>query len=90
MRSIERNEKILVFYRLITNAYKEEDEQTTVRPLELGEAATDDFIALIYACFAVFQLMTQEDCDIIDFSHIVNKLVVQDLLENKDLRIEDK
>lgn len=80
---LSREEKSVTFYRAIMNAYKEEELQNPVKPLELGDDATEDFVALIYACFLMFKLMTEHDCDIIDFTHIVNKLIIQDLMDNQ-------
>ena len=82
-------EKTAIFYQAILNAYREEELQNPVKTIPLGGDATEDITALIYACFILFQRMTEQDRDIIDFTHIVNKLVVQHLMEELEAPKED-
>ena len=43
----------------------------------------EDFTAMVYAVNMFFDEVTGQEIDIIDFTHLLNKLVVQNLLKNR-------
>ena len=78
------NEKIMNFISTITNAYRAEENQEPVQQMQLtNDNLTEDFTAMVYALNTFFNEVTGQEIDIIDFTHLLNKLVVQNLLENR-------
>lgn len=80
--------KILRFYCALTDVYRDEDERemTGMPSLELsGEDITEDVTAMMLA----MKLFVEQTCgdatgDIIDFTHTLNKLAVQYVMEARD------
>lgn len=63
---------------------EEEKESTGLIPLELkDEELTEDFTAMIYAMWSIYNLITEDDVDVIGFTHIINRLVIQEFMEDK-------
>ena len=80
------NEKIMNFITTITNAYRAEENQEPVQKMQLtNDSLTEDFTAMVYALHTFFNEVTGQGIDIIDFTHLLNKLVVQNLLENREV-----
>lgn len=78
--------KIFIFASALSDVYREEEykENMDIVPLKLKEESlTEDFTAMIYAQWALYRNITGEEIDIIDFTHICNKLVVQKIMEEK-------
>lgn len=79
------NEKIINFMEAIKNAYRSEENQVSLQKMQLNDDnLTEDFVALVYALNMFFNKVTGQDIDVIDFTHLMNKLVVQHLLEQKE------
>lgn len=85
------NIKILTFLTALSNVYKDEENQETIIPLEFSsEEITEDFTALIYAFFAFYRKITaDEDTDIVGFTHLLNSLIVQELLNKNESEVEE-
>lgn len=82
-------EKALHFFAAISDVYKDEEnrELETFSKLELPvDDANDDIIAMLIAFQFVVQRLTGYDGDLIDFTHILNKLAVQNVLEERDAK----
>ena len=80
------NEKIINFMEAITNAYRSEENQVALQKMQLtNDNLTEDFTAMVYALNMFFDEVTGQEIDIIDFTHLLNKLVVQHLLEQKEV-----
>lgn len=80
------NDKVLHFVTALMDVYKNEDEKesTGLIPLELkDEELTEDFTAMIYAMWSIYNLITEDDVDVIGFTHIINRLVIQEFMEDK-------
>lgn len=76
------NDKILNFFTAITNAYKSEENQEFIQQMKLdNENITEDFTAMIFAFNMFFNKITGQDVDVIDFTHLMNKLVFQHLMD---------
>lgn len=78
-------QKIMHFATALSDVYKddEEKESTAMAPLELKEEElTEDFTAMIYAQWALYRRVTEEDIDVLGFTHIVNRLVLQKIMED--------
>lgn len=82
-------EKALHFVAAISDVYRDEEsrELESFSKLELStDDMTDDVTAMLVAFQFVVQQLTGYDGDLIDFTHILNKLAVQNLLEKRDAK----
>ena len=78
------NEKIINFIMAIGNAYRDEENQLPVQQMGLDDNPTEDFTAMVFALKMFFNQTTGQEIDIVDFTHLLNKLVVQHLIESKE------
>lgn len=79
------NEKIINFMEAIKNAYRSEENQVSLQKMQLNDDnLTEDFVAIAYALNMFMREVTEQEFDIIDFTNLLNKLVVQHLLEQKE------
>lgn len=73
--------KILYFLSALQDVYKEPEERESecIPRLELSnDEITDDFFAIIQAFFIFYKRITgDETIDLLGFSHLINRLVVQ-------------
>ena len=77
------NDKILTFLTLIKNAYRSEENQEYTQQMTLDdENLTEDFTAMVFALNVFFNNVTGQDVDIIDFTHLMNKLAFQHLIDD--------
>ena len=77
------NNKILTFLTLIANAYRSEENQEVTQQMKLDdENLTEDFTAMVFALKLFFEKVTGNTMDVIDFTHLLNKLVFQHLMED--------
>lgn len=77
-------EKAMAFATALTDVYRDEEnrELEAVRKMNLSEDVTEDFTAMLIAMRMIFMKITGDtDSDIIDFTHILNKLAVQWVME---------
>lgn len=80
------NEKIINFMKAIKNAYRSEENQVSLQKMQLNDNnLTEDFVAIVYALNMFMREVTEQEFDIIDFTNLLNKLVVQHLLEQKEV-----
>ncbi len=78
------NAKILNFFTAITSVYRSEENQGFVQQMNLdNENLTEDFTAIVFALKVFFSEVTEQDIDIIDFTHLLNKLVFQHLMDKE-------
>ena len=79
------DEKVINFIAAFINAYRDEENREPVQKMQLNDDnLTEDFTAMVYALNMFFDEVTGQQVDIIDFTHVLNKLVVQHLLEQKE------
>ena len=77
------NDKILTFLTLIKNAYRSEENQEYTQQMTLdNENLTEDFTAMVFALNVFFNKVTGRDIDVIDFTHLMNKLAFQHLIDD--------
>lgn len=77
-------EKVINFVAAFINAYRDEENREPVQKMELNDDnLTEDFTAMIYALNMFFDEVTGQEVDVFDFTHVINKLVVQHLLKRK-------
>lgn len=80
-------EKAMAFATALTDVYRDEEnrELEAVRKMNLSEDVTEDFTAMLIAMRMIFMKITGDtDSDIIDFTHILNKLAVQYVMEGAE------
>ena len=79
------NEKIINFMEAIKNAYRSEENQVPLQKMQLNDDnLTEDIVAIVYALNIFMREVTEQEFDIIDFTNLLNKLVVLHLLEQKE------
>ncbi len=80
------NEKIINFMEAIKNAYRSEENQVSLQKMQLNDDnLTEDFVAIVYALNIFMREVTEQEFDIVDFTNLLNKLVVQYLLQQKEI-----
>lgn len=88
MNKNEFDKRIEKFVTALRDLYLDVDERegTEMPKIELKEEnLTDDFTAMIIAVHLLYTSITGDDeVDLIGFTHMVNRLVFQWLLENGD------
>lgn len=78
---MELTEKVVHFIEAIKNVYRDKDKQAPIKQMKFdNDNLTEDFTAIVYALNIFFNEITEQDNDILDFIHILNKIVVQHLL----------
>lgn len=81
MKKIE--EKALRFLTAMSDVYRDEEnrELSVFSAMEFSEDVTEDFTSMLLAFKFVFDRICGDDIDLIDFTHILNKLAVQYIME---------
>ena len=77
-------EKAVRFLTALMDVYRDEDsrELEAFPSLEFADDITDDITAMLLAMKVIVERITGYDGDIIDFTHMLNKLAVQYVMEN--------
>lgn len=83
MKNLE--EKAHQFLVALLDVYRDEEkrELPVFDKLELGEDLNEDLTAMLVAMAAFVQEVSNWDGDLIDFTHALNKLAFQYLMEGK-------
>lgn len=77
--------KVLTFMSALSNAYKDEESREELPKLELKEGTlTEDFTAMLYAQYMLYRKVAGDESDIIDFTHLLNRLALQHIMEEKE------
>lgn len=81
MNNIEQ--KALQFLTALLDVYRDEEnrELEAFGKMNLAEDVAEDFTAILLAFKVVFDMVCGDDSDLIDFTHILNKLAVQCIME---------
>lgn len=82
------NEKVLQLLTAIMDAFREEEkrELSFFPKLELDDDLTGDVTALLLAMKTFVENIVSFDGDLIDFTHLLNKLAVQFVVEQEGKR----
>ena len=68
----------------IKNVYRNEENQVPLQKMQLNDDnLTEDIVAIVYALNMFMREVTEQEFDIIDFTNLLNKVVVQYLLKQK-------
>ena len=80
---MDLKEKALYFVAALKDVYcsEEQRELNFLGKLSIGEDVTEDFTAMLLAMLTMVSAMTDFDGDLIDFTHMLNKLAVQFIME---------
>ena len=78
--------KALQFMAALADVYRDEDDRElyAFSKMEMGGGITEDFTAMLVAMSILFDRVSGFDGDLIDFTHILNKLAVQYVLEKQE------
>lgn len=78
--------KALQFVAALADVYRDEDDRElyAFEKMEMSEDITEDFTAMLVAMSILFDRVSGFDGDLIDFTHILNKLAVQYVLEKQE------
>lgn len=87
---IKIEQKAIQFLTALMDAYRDEEnrELDAFAAMEFDDDVTEDFTAMLLAMKVMVESVTGYDGDIIDFTHMLNKLAVQYVME-KNGEIED-
>ena len=77
-------QKAVQIFIALLDAYRDEDrrELEGLPKLKLSNDVTNDFTAMLLAMKVFVEKLSNWDGDIIDFTHMLNKLAVQYCMEN--------
>lgn len=83
-------DKAIRFLTALMDVYRDEEkrELEVFSAMEFSDDVTEDFTAMLLAMKVLVEKITGYDGDIIDFTHMLNKLAVQYVMEN-DGKLED-
>lgn len=90
MRMSEFERKTITFMACLQDAYRDDEDKEShaISRLQLESGnLTEDFTAMIYAIYLIYKEITGDDVDVFGFTHIVNRLVFQRLMED-EIKIE--
>lgn len=81
---MKTEEKALIFLTALTDVYRDEENRDlgAFEKLEFTGDFAGDVTAMLIAVKAMVESITEYDGDIIDFTHMLNKLAVQYVVEN--------
>lgn len=75
MKMTKTEEKAMHFLTALSDVYRGEEA------IEFGDDVTEDFTAMLIAMNLIFDRITGHDGDLIDFTHVLNKLAVQHIMD---------
>lgn len=78
--------KSLRFLVSLMDVYRDEEnrELPAFDKLDMDDDLTEDFTAMLVALHVLFKQMTGSDTDLIDFTHVLNKLAVQYIFGDRE------
>ena len=85
-------EKAMQFLTALADVYRDEEdrESCAFSKMEFAEDVTSDFTAMLLAMHVIVERVTGYDGDFIDFTHMLNKLAVQYVMENNGEIADDR
>lgn len=84
-KELEIEKKALTFLTAIGNAYKDFEEREDFSKLELREEElTEDFTAMLLSLSYLYEKITGDTTDLIGFTHILNRLAIQYIMEESE------
>lgn len=91
-KKLSETEKLtLNVYSALTNLLVDEENQDAIQKIDIEKVdANNLFTAILLAYKTLFEELTSSDIDLIDFTHILNKLAVQYILGDKTDESEEE
>lgn len=85
MELTQVEEKALHFLSALADVYRDEEDRELMAfsKLEPSKDMTDDITAMLIGMHFVVERLTGFDGDLIDFTHVLNKLAVQHIMEKR-------
>ena len=83
---MDTKQKALHFLTALTDVYRDEErrELDAFEKLELSDDMTEDATAMLVAMHFMVQQLLGYDGDLIDFTHALNKLAFQYLMDGRE------
>lgn len=84
--------KVLQFMSALQDCYKdEEDRESMMLPkMKLSnDELTDDFIAMLEAQHLLYKRITGDEQDLLGFTHILNRLAFQHIIELRENKLSE-
>lgn len=90
--TMKTEEKALHFIAALLDVYRDEEnrELEAFSKQDLTEDATEDVTAMLIAFQFVVQRLAGYDGDLIDFTHVLNKLAVQHIMDKQGVNLDVK
>lgn len=85
--------KTLQFVEALADCYRDEEERTSFNYEKLPlneEELTDDFTRMLIALHILYKRITGDEKDLIGFTHILNRLALQYILNEQKESKEDE
>ena len=84
--------KITMFLSALKNVYRDENDKEEIEKLDLHNSdITEDFTSMVIAIMAFYIDITGDECDPVNFVGIVNKLIFQAVIgEKENIRKKEK
>lgn len=79
-------EKAMHFLAALADVYRDEDnrELEAFSKMKFSDDFTEDVTAMLLAMKVFVERITRDDGDIIDFTHMLNKLAVQHIMNKQE------
>ena len=83
MKMTKTQEKAFHFLAALGDVYRDEEsrELEAFSAIEFSDDVTEDFTAMLIAMSLIFERITGHEGDLIDFTHVLNKLAVQHIMD---------
>ena len=84
-------EKAVHFLTALADVYRDEEhrEMEAFPQMKMTDDFTEDFTAMLIGMHFICERLTGYDGDLIDFTHMLNKLAVQHIMEKQNNNMEE-
>lgn len=84
-------EKAVHFLTALADVYRDEEhrELGALPQMKMTDDFTEDFTAMLIGMKFICKRLTGYDGDLIDFTHMLNKLAVQNIMEKQNNNMEE-
>lgn len=85
MKMTKTEEKAMHFLMALSDVYRDEEnrELDAFSAIKFSDDITEDFTAMLIAMNLIFDRIVGSDGDLIDFTHVLNKLAVQHIMDGE-------
>lgn len=83
MKMTRTEEKTMHFVSALADVYKDADhrELDAFGAIKFSDDVTEDFTAMLIAMNLIFDRIVGSDGDLIDFTHLLNRLAIQHIMD---------